>query len=187
MTSAPGWSNAFDDNQSIIYLLDNDLNIVRCNPAWDRFALANEGSSAVASAVVGKSILAFVPPDLKKFYGIAYDNVKRFQREWWHLFECSSPAVLRNFYMRILPSADGGVLTVNTLIRETPAAAEPHGNVMDYVERDGIVTMCSHCRRVKNLQSGSWDWVPELLLRGNVLATYSLCDFCAAYHRHSES
>jgi hypothetical protein len=181
-TSETWWSDAFDRDESIIYLLDSDLNIVRCNSAWDRFALANDGTDAIASKVLGTCIMDFVPPALRRFYEIAYGNVKRFRREWWHLFECSSPQVTRCYHMRILPNDGDGILIINTLIRATPADAEPHGNVLDYSAMDGVVTMCSHCRRVRNLHTGDWDWMPELLLRGNVLATYGLCDFCAAYH-----
>ena len=48
---------------------------------------------------------------------------------------------------------------------------------------DGVATMCSHCRRVQRLgQPAAWDWVPELLLKSQILTTFRLCAFCQAYH-----
>lgn len=185
MALLSGWKQEYDNNDSLIYLLNAELRIARCNPAWDRFAIANDGGQAVSSKVVGAKVLDVVPLALKSFYRTAYGNVQRFRRDWWHVFECSSPTVSRAFQMRILSCGDGGLLTINTLLREVPLEPEPCGNVEDYAATDGIVTMCSHCRRVRNLrQSAAWDWVPELLTRERVLVTFGLCDFCAAYHGH---
>jgi hypothetical protein len=181
-----GWKRAYDHNDSIIYLLDPELRIVRCNQAWDRFALANHGDQAVSSKVIGTPILDVVPAALQSFYRAAYENVQRFERDWWHVFECSSTTQSRVYQMRILSCGHGNLLTINTLLREAPQEARAEGKMEDYTAADGIVTMCSHCRRVKNLgASGAWDWIPEFLSREKVLVVFDLCEFCTAYHhRH---
>jgi hypothetical protein len=179
------WKAAYDRDDSVIYLLDADWKIVRCNPAWDRFALANRGDSAVAAKVVGTAILDVVPRALRDFYCAAYNNVQQFQREWWHNFECSSPTLQRVYQMRILPCDMGELLTINTLVSESPHQGTVPKPVEEYATSDGIVTMCSNCRRVRRLrQPTTWDWVPELLLSGEVLRTFGLCEFCTAYHYH---
>ncbi|HTR38721.1 MAG TPA: PAS domain-containing protein [Bryobacteraceae bacterium] len=182
----PAWKQGFDADPSVIYLMDEDLRIVRCNPAWDRFAMANDGLQAISSKIVGTRLMDVVPPALHDFYRAAYATVRSAQRDWWHVFECPSPTVARVFQMRILPSGDGGVLTVNTLISEEPHV-NGNGIRRNYTDCDGIVTMCAHCRRVKRLdESGQWDWFPELLVRGAVLVSHGLCPFCTAYHYHRQ-
>ncbi|HEY4365503.1 MAG TPA: hypothetical protein VGN17_31370 [Bryobacteraceae bacterium] len=182
-----GWQNAYDEDESIIYLLDGELKIARCNPAWDRFALANGGERAVAARVTGTHVMDVVPPPLTEFYSIAYGNVRKFRKDWWHVFECSSAAIRRVFQMRILPAREG-LLVVNTLIRETPAEAGEHGPPRDYDAGDGMLTACSHCRRVRNVRmAGRWDWAPEVAWSGELLTVFDLCEFCRAYHSHRGS
>jgi hypothetical protein len=185
LKSILNWKAEYDNDDSVIYLLDADWRIARCNAAWDRFALANRGETASSARVAGTFIMDVVPQDLQAFYLAAYGNVQRFRRDWWHIFECSSASLTRIFQMRILPCDAGSLLTINTLISETPLENAPPKPVQDYASSDGIVTMCSHCRRVQRLREpATWDWVPELLFSGEVLATFGLCGFCTAYHYH---
>lgn len=183
VTPIPGWKEAYDRDISIIYLLNADLKIVRCNLAWDVFALANDGRKALSSEVLGTSVMDVVPSVLQKFYRAAYDNVSRFRRDWWHIFECSSPSLARIYQMRIMPGARGSFLTINTLISEARMGVEPPKNLDDYAGTDGKAIMCSNCRRVKRLSPpGVWEWIPELLWNGQFPTTSDFCDFCAAYH-----
>jgi hypothetical protein len=180
---AGNWRTAYDNDEAIVYLIDADLRIVRCNPAWDRFALANRGEAVLSTKIAGASIMDVVTPQLRDFYLAAYANVRRFRRVWWHVFECSSADLARTFQMRILPCDDGSLLTINTLVSETPLASAPPKPAADYADQDGIVTMCASCRRVLRVRPpAGWDWVPELLLSGQVLSRFGLCEFCAAYH-----
>jgi len=125
LTSILNWKAEYDQDDSVIYLLDADWTIARCNPAWDRFALANHGEAARSARVVGTRIMDVVPPDLQDFYLAAYGNVQRFRRDWWHIFECSSASLTRIYQMRILPCDAGSLLTINTLIGETPLETAP--------------------------------------------------------------
>jgi hypothetical protein len=185
VTPISGWKEAYDKDISIIYLLDADLKILRCNLAWDAFAQTNDGAKALSSEVLGIPIMDIVPPVLQKFYRAAYDNVVRFRRDWWHNFECSSPSLARIYQMRILPCGRGNLLTINTLISETPLEVEPPKHLEDYAGKDGRAIMCSNCRRVKRLSPpGPWEWIPELLWHGRFSITSDLCEFCMAYHYH---
>ena len=185
VTEILNWKEAYDRDDSIIYLLERDLRIARCNRAWDSFALANDGRQALSAAVIGTNIMDVVAPALQSFYRAAYDNVARFKRNWWHTFECSSPSRARIYQMRIMPCDDERFLTINTLMSEEPWSVEPRRNFDDYAGNDGIATMCSNCRRVKRvIPPGPWDWIPELVWSGRVLTTFGLCDFCTAYHYH---
>ena len=179
------WKTAYDEDSSVIYLLDDELKIARCNRAWDRFAIANQGHQAVSSRVIGRPVFDFVPAVLREFYVTAYNTVRHFRRDWWHTFECSSASVTRFFQMRILPCDDDGLLTINTLISEHPVGLLAEARIEKYTTSDGIVVMCSHCRRVQSIDDReTWDWVPELLMTSEVLMRFGLCGFCTAYHYH---
>jgi hypothetical protein len=185
VTSIAVWKEAYDKDTALIYLLDRDLKIARCNLAWDAFALANDGEKAMSSEIIGTCVMDVVPPVLQSFYRTAYDNVGRFRRSWWHIFDCSSPTLERVFHMRIMPGDGGCFLTINTLISEAPAGIEAPQNLADYAGADGIAVMCSNCRRARRLSPpGAWEWIPELLWSGQVVTTFDLCDFCTAYHYH---
>lgn len=179
------WKAAYDEHDSVIYLLDSQRRIVRCNREWDRFALANRGGAAISRKVIGTDIMSVIPLHLRDFYSTAYDNVQRYRRDWWHIFECSSPTQLRTFHMRILHVDNGGFLTINTLISSTDLEMPEPRAVSDYADADGVVTMCSHCRRVRRGRDPRIrDWVPELLIASKLLVTFDLCQFCTAYHYH---
>lgn len=187
MMPAETWKAAYDDNDSVIYFIDSERRIVRCNREWDRFALANGGGDAVSKKVVGAGVMAFVPSHLRSFYSAAYDNVQRHRRDWWHTFQCSSPTHLRIFHMRILPCKDGGFLTINTLISSTELERLQPRALSDYADADGLVAMCSHCRRVRRCRgTRAWDWVPELLIGSQALVAFDLCEFCTAFHYHAQ-
>jgi hypothetical protein len=167
------WHETFDADPAVIYLLDSELKIRRCNAAWDEFAVANGGPEIVRSKITGGSIMDAVPPVLEEFYLTAYDTVRCNGREWWHV------------HMRILPSEDGGLLVINTLISEGPHFREDSRRISDYVRSDGVVNMCAHCRRVQLLTPPhTWDWIPELLFDSQALISHGLCAFCLAYHYH---
>ncbi len=177
------WRDAYDKDPAIIYALDEDLRLVRCNPAWDRFARDNGAAELSGSRALGVSVLDVTPKILRDFYLTAYQSVRNFRRQWWHIFDCSSPGVSRSFQMRVLPAGAKGLLVVNTLIREEPHQETAAARVEQYTDAEGVVTMCAHCRRVEHLtQPGRWDWIPSLLLLNGTLARAGLCPFCFAYH-----
>jgi len=189
MTRSPAWRKAYDNDPATIYALDADLKIVRCNPAWDRFASENGAAQLNGSSVAGVYIMDVVPAVLHDFYASAYVAVRRFQREWWHVFDCSSAGTFRSFQMRILPGDSSGLVVINTLLREEPS---DEGNAAERLERyadaDGVVTLCAHCRRVEHLtEPGRWDWVPFLLSGNPALVKPGLCQFCFAYHYPGKS
>ena len=95
------WREAYDNDPAIIYALDQDLRFIRCNPAWDRFARANGKAELTELRVLGRCIMDVTPNVLRDFYSTAYDSALRFQRQWWHVFDCSSVDVQRSFQMRV--------------------------------------------------------------------------------------
>jgi hypothetical protein len=183
MTESDIWQEEYNEDPAIIYALDDDLRLVRCNPAWDRFAHDNGAAELAGSRVLGTCILDVIPNILHDFYGAAYDSVRKFRRHWWHVFDCSSFGLSRSFQMRVLPANGNGLLVVNTLVRAEPHPEPIAARIEEYTDADGIATMCANCRRAEHLtQPGRWDWIPMLLFTSGALVKPGLCPFCFAYH-----
>ena len=85
--------------------------------------------------------------------------------------------------MRLLPFTQGGVLTINSLVAEKPFPEHPTElPASNYVSTKGIVTICSHCRRVKNLANQGWDWAPAYWAYLPSQLSHGLCSVCSAYY-----
>jgi len=177
------WREVYDSDPAIIYALDQELRFVRCNPAWDRFARDNGNAELTGSSVLGTCITDVTPNVLRDFYCTAYASVRKFQRQWWHVFDCSSSEMFRSFQMRVLPAASDRILVVNTPICEEPHQRQIAARIEEYTDADGVATLCANCRRVEHLtQPGRWDWMPLLLGLSGTLVQPGLCPFCCAYH-----
>jgi hypothetical protein len=183
LTESGIWRPAYSNDPAIVYALDADLRLVRSNPSWDRFARENGAPELTGPSVLGAKIMDVIPAVLGDFYGNAYDQVRRFQRPWCHVFDCSSADLSRSFQMRVLPAAGNHLIVVNTLIREEPHQERIAYRIEEYTDADGIVTMCANCRRAEHLtHPGRWDWLPLLLASSGTLVRPGLCAFCFAYY-----
>jgi hypothetical protein len=159
------------------------LQICYCNPAWDRFALANDGELALSKRVLGAVIMNFVPPELIQFYTAAFAGARDAIVEFD--YECSSPDLYRTFKMQILPTErPKGYTVINALNieermeRKRPALALSS----NYLTDAGIITVCSHCRRSRRVDApGQWDWVPANLKPAQRNVSHGLCPICHAY------
>ncbi len=180
--AAGQWTDSFETDPAVIYALDRDDRLTHCNLAWDRFAFDNNGASAARQHQLTRCIFDSIPVSLTAFYRDLYKSVRTTRQERTHIMECSSPLLFRRFHMSIRPFGEAGLLTVNTLLEETPHSRESHEADSRYVDRNGIVMICSHCRRTRNvLQPEIWDWVPAFL--GNdPRVSHGLCPLCLNYH-----
>ncbi len=178
-----GWRDAYDVDPSIVYALDSDYRIVRCNTAWDRFALENEGQGVVGSAQIGRCVLDVTCEELRPFYKTKFERVLSRQIGDSHVFECSSPTIFRQFHMSILPRGDEGLLIVNSLAREESHPAGADSGLADYLNDSGFIKMCAHCRRsMRGRPPLRWDWVPTALIQKQYPVRHELCSICFAYH-----
>jgi hypothetical protein len=163
--------------------LNSDLRIVYCNPAWDRFALANNGGLALSDRVLGSIIMEFIPPELIDFYRAAFASARDAVVEFD--YECSSPDSYRIFQMQILAvEQPKGYTLINALTVEEGMEAKRPALVLgpEYLTDAGIITVCSHCRRSRRVDcSGQWDWVPANLKPALRNVSHGLCPICHAY------
>jgi PAS domain-containing protein len=182
------YTSTLEHDPAVIYVVDARMQIVYCNAAWDSFALANGGDSLLRPAPIGRDVMAVVPWDLHEFYVLAFEEVRRSGRHWDHRYECSSADVFRRFHMRVSAAspdeASTPLIIVNSLEFEQPHQYPPGlEDLRSYRDRNGIVTMCCHCRRTKRPEALEvWDWVPEFVREGPARVSHGLCAPCFQIH-----
>jgi hypothetical protein len=177
-----GWVAAYENDPAVIYALDRDLKIIRCNRAWDLFAIENGGSQLTRDRMTGFPLMNVIPAVLREFYQTAFESVLRDGTEWWHVYECSSAEVFRQFQMRVL-SGHTGLLLINSLVTEHPHESEQYPVRETYFGQHGIAVMCCHCRRTQRADDRSrWDWVPALVEAPPAAISHGLCKVCMAYY-----
>ena len=163
------------DVGTTIYGLGPNLTLAYVNPAWATFARANGGDADLAERPLGRSLESAIPPILRIFYLDALAQLVP-GAIWEHIYECSSPTVLRKFRMRCGALAEPGYVVVsNQLLVEQPA---PEAARYDH---SGMLTQCAHCRRIRH-RSGRWDWVPEMIEHPPAAVSHGLCPPCFEYH-----
>lgn len=172
------WLPAHERDPNVIYAVDEQFRIVRCNRAWDNFALDNNGSAAKAGLVRGVSLFGVIPQDLLRFYDEGFQAAKQIGR-WQHLFDCSSARIIRRLRMTVTPFASGFLIRNTTVTESLAPASERTGPLADY---GPTVTMCCHCRRVENKKVSLWQWVPEFIERTPQGMRSRLCPACRSHH-----
>ncbi len=179
ITRPDRWQAQFDRIETAVCVLDTPLNIVYCNPAWDRFALANNGESGVGARICGTPLFRYVPRVLQYHFLKLFDRAREKHELVTAPYECNSPEVFRRFSMDISPIPDTPLLAVvHRLLAQSDIPYPAFGATdHDYGVRE-LVVMCAQCRRTKRLHDNFWDWVPEFLRHppGNV--SYGICQEC---------
>ncbi len=168
----------------VICVLDADLRITYCNPAWDRFAQENGGRDCRAADVIGQPLLENIPETLARFFRTAFEVVRDSEQPFEFDYECSSALVFRMFRMRMLPIAGAGdFMVVHTLRVERP---HDRASVPPDDERfrgpNGLLVMCCHCRRTRRVAEPTvWDWVPDYVARPPERVSAGICSACYLY------
>ncbi len=166
------------DNPS--YLLSRDLQIVRVNDAWVRFAEANGGHDMLARWGRGAFVLDAISGELRTYYRELFEGVLATGERCEHDYECSSDRVERLFRMVVYPVAAPFLVVTHSLrVERTHDREVVHADEARY-RRDGIIPMCSNCRRVQAVGAvDRWDWVPSWVASLPPDVSHGLCPQCA--------
>jgi hypothetical protein len=168
-----------------IFIVDANLRISYCNPAWDRFARANGGEEVVAARVLGNDLMCVIPEPLRDFYAQVFRSCHVRKLTFDIDYECSSPEQYRLLHMSILPLEPSGSLAfVNSIRVERPHGSERPAlpSSENYFGDRGMVTVCCHCRRTQRQDaSGQWDWVPAFIHKGKWQVSHGICPMCVSY------
>ena len=158
------WRTQFDRDETVTCVLDAAFTIVYCNPAWDRFALANDGESAMASKICGTPLFRYVPRVLEYHFSKLFERAREKRELVTADYECNSPDVFRRFCMRVSPIPATTLLAVLHPLLVHGDIPYPSFRSTDHdYGRGELVTMCAQCRRTKRLHDNCWDWVPEFV------------------------
>jgi len=178
----------FDDDPAVIYVLDRALNITYRNAAWDKFALRNGGGALTRDRQTGMNALDATPTPLLPFYTALYKAVLRDGNGMDHLYECSSDKIFRRFHMHVtrkeVPGTGHFLVVVNSLIVDKQHdKPKVRYDLRILREENGLITMCSHCRRVRlpKVDEG-WVWVPDLVRNMPPEVSHGLCTVCFDIH-----
>jgi len=168
------------------YILDSRCRFIYCNPAWNRFAISNGAPELTCEAVLGSDLFDVIPEVLSAVYSAAFQKVLREGVCWEKSYQCSSPRAFRMFRMRIhLLKPQSWFLVTNSLIRTRSHAKVAAPDPNTYVDSDGLITMCAHCRCSRRVDKpAQWDFVPKYLrLRGkaSLHVSHGFCPLCCAY------
>ncbi len=162
-------------------IMNQSLDFLYCNRAWDTFARTNGGgTAALGENVASRNLREFVPGVLHRFFADHLSSVLRDVTMWDHYYECSSPGEFRIFRLQALALTDSMELLVcHTLIHAGPHFRKP----ACYCSAGGPVVLCSHCRRTaKPGPSPAWLWVPEHLTKPPSDVVSDLCPECSDYY-----
>jgi hypothetical protein len=169
------------DGDNVTYMLSSELRIVDHNGAWERFARENGGEQCLERWPRGSSILDAVSGELRSFFADRFAGAARSGERWDHDYECSSAMEFRQYRMIAYPFSGSFVVTHALLV------STPHEHVelapSEVYERDGLITMCSHCRRVRRKTTPEcWDWVPQYVATAHNNISHGLCTGCYRYY-----
>lgn len=168
--------------------IDPEFRIAYLNRAWDAFAEANGGQPEVEEHWnLGANYLAALPKPVRSFYErlfLSAQELGSLRRPVQHQYECSSPTVYRKFQMNAYGLPDrSGILVAHSLVIEQAhkfhPQAEEASELVGYIDGDGIVKQCCHCRRIERpAEPGRWDWIPQWVEEPPDNTSHSLCNLC---------
>lgn len=175
-----------------IYAVDGDLHLRYVNPAWAHFARAGGATWAGEPSGpfgLGTSVMDAVPAILRPFYEGLYAAARRTREPQEHSYECSTPTRLQHYRMRVLPCRGDGLVVFHSLARDAPHPDAPSAAFESiYRDEHGIISQCSHCRRVRRAGGRlAWDWVRDYVTRTPNMASHALCQPCAAHYFGGDS
>lgn len=181
MPTADKLMRSVADSDDSAYRLSGDFRLLEVNAGFHRFARENGGASSIERWQY-QSVLAAISGPLREFFEASFARVRELGTLWQHSYECSSSERFRTFQMTVYPLASEFVVVHSLGIDSAHARPSYPSNADAYV-RDGLIRMCSHCRRVHNLTGRRrWDWVPSYLQSTPVAVSHGLCESCAAFY-----
>jgi hypothetical protein len=172
-------------NGAVCCILDQSLQFLYCNQAWDDFCLQNGGSaSTYGEHLLGHYLGEFLPDVLSKFYISHLLHVMRNGGPWHHCYYCSSPSEFRIYQLDALELQDAREL----LISHSVIYASPHAEhvvtpiVSVHYTAEGTVKMCCHCRKTARLDNSGWDWIPAFVAERPARCEVCLCSECSRFY-----
>lgn len=171
-----------DASHDVAYGLTEELRVAYVNQAWASFAAANGASTFARQWPLGRSIVEAWPTPLRDYYLERFETCRSSQTPWSHEYECSSPTGFRLFHQTVYPLVEGGFFVVHALREEHRLDAPDHAPTRArFEDGHGIITMCSHCRRVRDVE-GRWRRVSAWVRAMPPRVSHGLCQPCFGFY-----
>ena len=166
-------------NDSVIYELDANNNIVAVNQMWQSFALANDAPELSHDNVIGKPLLQYISGNITKRFWETFLEKVRLSDEVIHLnYRCDSPDLRR--FMQIKAYRDGcdGLHFESTLLRTEPRSSSIYFKRSQQRSADTKVR-CSFCNHI--LYKNHWVEAESLVSAKHSVTLeviYGICPKC---------
>jgi len=172
--------DSFRQRSDVIFMLDADLLMRGYNDPFIRFAEENGAPELPQRFGFGVSLLDAINDSyLRSFYRERFGAVTRDGKPFFHEYECSSDQLYRKFFQSVYPLVGLGMIITNQLLVSHQHLDPAVGFSAVHVNSSGIITQCSHCRKIRNTTSAEqWDWVPTLLELRHPNISHSICPCC---------
>jgi len=179
-----GLAPDLDPQEPVEVRVNAEDRIVRCNPAWDRFARRNGAPELRCAEIHGLRLLeSFSGKVTRRFMQALLDRVRRDGEALTLPYRCDSPRLRRFMRMEILPGPGNDLLLRHWLLRlETlPRSIR----ITSSPQRDRHTHLrCSLCGLIKQGEN----WVEPLALAAglpprqmvSLQVTYGICPTCEA-------
>lgn len=165
-----------------------DFTLALVNAAWWRFAYENGAPDDFRVRFgLGSSMVDAISGPQRRYYEIALRRVLTTGRSWRHIYRCPSTTVDRTFHLEVIPVGHGrGLLLTHApqVIAPRPDAGDDLGfEPARYVDAQGVVHQCGHCRRVRRAdEPNRWDWVSAWIRVAPRRVSQGLCRLCLELH-----
>jgi PAS fold len=193
--SSPAVTRLFDEiptqslnsEAAVCFLLDDQLRLIYCNPAWERYAIANGAPHLMGVQVVGRCILDSIAGELAGYYESLYRRALSTGEVQEQVFHCSSATLERLMVMRVhrLRSASALLAVCSTRVERAHSRISSPVLQSLYRNSDSVIVMCSNCRRTRRAcePTARWDWVPDFVEHRPPMVSHGLCGLCLEYYR----
>lgn len=165
--------------------IDANLRIFYVNPAWLAFGRDNGLTWGHEPWMLGVELLSAVPPVLRPFYEELFERARTSSGPVEHSYECSTPTLFRRYRLQVFRCDADALLVAHSLLQES-SHTQPSSPAIESLYRDaqGVVSQCSHCRRVRRVGylGGRWDWVPDFVAHIPANTSHGLCPLCSEYY-----
>lgn len=177
-----------NNSESTILGVRPDFTVGFRNKAWYGFANHNGGTHEMADNWAPPlTILDGISPLVKQYYADLFTAVMDTREATHHEYLCPSPEFYRRYRLKLLP-LDPGLLLVHQLQVEKAHEADAHGpDLTPYRGRDGMITVCCHCRVTRRAnEPDTWDWVPEVIREVREDVSHGMCPMCFRHYHPPE-
>ncbi len=153
------------NTSNVVIGVNAELRICFVNPAWE-YQAKGQGREAVSGdSLLGGELVSMMAGPVQGYYARALKRALYTLEPWHHRYLCPSPVAMEEWKLSAYPLQDrSGLLLYHALVVQRPSARAYAAVDERYLDLEGGLTICCHCRRTRRAMSEDlWDYVPAYL------------------------